>query len=54
MPKSFSTIYVGMVLFIAAIVAISANLTSLDFMSADAQKATKFVVKNENVDENNK
>jgi hypothetical protein len=54
MPKSFSTIFVGMVLFIVAIVAISANLTSLDFMNADAQKATKFVVKNENVDENNK
>ncbi|HET7643216.1 MAG TPA: hypothetical protein VFK40_06895 [Nitrososphaeraceae archaeon] len=54
MPKSFSTIYVGMVLFIVAIVAISANLTSLDFKNADAQKATKFVVKNENVDENNK
>ena len=51
MPKSFSALYVGMVLFIAAIVAISVNLTSVDFKSADAQKTTKFVVKNGNVDE---
>lgn len=51
MPKSFSALYVGMVLFIAAIVFISVNLTSVDFKSADAQKTTKFVVKNGNVDE---
>lgn len=33
---------------------ISLYLTSLDFKSVDAQKTTKFVIKNENVDEKNK
>jgi hypothetical protein len=53
MLRPFSTSYFGIIFLIMTFV-ISLYLTSLDFKSVDAQKTTKFVIKNENVDEKNK
>ena len=53
MLRPFSTRYFGIIFLIMTFV-ISLYLTSLDFKSVDAQKTTKFVIKNENVDEKNK
>ena len=54
MPKAFSAMYIGMALFIAAIIAISANLISLDIKTANAQQSREFVITNGDVDEKNK
>ena len=53
MLRPFSTSYFGIIFLIMTFV-ISLYLTSLDFKSVDAQKTTKFVLKNESVDEKNK
>jgi hypothetical protein len=53
MSRPFSTVYFGIVFFVMTFV-ISMQLEALDFQSVDAQKASEIIIKNENVDENNK
>ena len=54
MSRPFSKVYFGIVFFVMTFV-ISMQLLALDFKSVDAQKkASEIIIKNENVDENNK
>jgi hypothetical protein len=54
MPQPFSTVYFGIVFFVMTFV-ISMQLIAIDFKSVNAQqKASEIILKNENVDENNK
>jgi hypothetical protein len=54
MSRPFSTVYFGIVFFVMTFV-ISMQLIAIDFKSVNAQqRASEIILKNENVDENNK
>ena len=53
MPRPFSTMDFVVVFFVMTFV-ISMQLAALDFKSVDAQKASEIIIKNGNVDDNNK